>query len=83
MSVVKLRKAILSAIPMQSAILERISTHVLGLIGLGWPHRGLWRWRGGWRIAAAPAMCMPFVVLRIVVDTARDPTPRNPWPFES
>ena len=55
----------------------------LGLIGLGWPAWGLWRWRGGWRFAAAvPAVVMPFVVLRIVIDTARNPTSHNLWPFE-
>lgn len=50
----------------------------LGLIGLGWPAWGLWRWRGGWRFAAAvPAVVMPFVVLRIVMDTALDSTSHN------
>lgn len=43
----------------------------------------LWRWRGGWRIAAAlPAGVMAFVILRIALDTARDPTSHNLWPFE-
>lgn len=53
----------------------------LGAIALpGW---ALWRWRGGWRIAAAvPALLMTFVVLRIVADGARDPTSHNLWPFE-
>jgi hypothetical protein len=55
----------------------------LGLIGVAWPAWALWRWRGGWRIAAAvPAIAMGFVILRIVVDTARDPTSHNLWPFE-
>ncbi|HQX25693.1 MAG TPA: hypothetical protein PLI00_14285 [Pseudomonadota bacterium] len=41
------------------------------------------RWRGGWRIAAAvPAIMMAFVVLRIVIGVARDPTSHNLWPFE-
>jgi len=58
---------------------------VLGLllVGAGAPLWGLWKWRGGWRIAAAiPALAMAFVILRIVVDTARDPTSHNLWPFE-
>jgi len=58
---------------------------VLGLllVGAGAPLWGLWKWRGGWRIAAAiPALVMAFVILRIVVDTARDPTSHNLWPFE-
>jgi hypothetical protein len=43
----------------------------------------VWKWRGGWRVAAAiPAGVVLFVVLRIVVDTARDPTSHNLWPFE-
>jgi hypothetical protein len=55
----------------------------LGLIGLGGPAWGLWRWRGGWRlIAAVPAVVMGFVVLRILVGTAIDPTSHNLWPFE-
>ena len=58
---------------------------MLGLIlgGLGAPAWALWKWRGGWRVAAAvPALIVAFVVLRIVVDTARDPTSHNLWPFE-
>lgn len=40
-------------------------------------------WRGGWRIAAAvPAIMMAFVVLRIVIGVAIDPTSHNLWPFE-
>jgi len=55
----------------------------LGLVGLGGPAWALWRWRGGWRIAAAvPAAALLFVVLRIMVDGARDPTSHNLWPFE-
>jgi hypothetical protein len=58
---------------------------VLGLllVGAGAPFWGLWKWRGGWRIAAAvPALMMAFVIGRIVVDTALDPTSHNLWPFE-
>lgn len=58
---------------------------VLGLlvVGAGAPLWGIWKWRGGWRIAAAvPALAMVFVVGRIVIDTARDPTSHNLWPFE-
>ena len=51
--------------------------------GLAAPAWALWKWRGGWRGAAAvPAAIMAFVVLRIVLDTARDPTSHNLWPFE-
>jgi hypothetical protein len=47
------------------------------------PAWALWKWQGGWRVAAAvPAALMAFVVLRIVWDTARDPTAHNLWPFE-
>ncbi|MGH7311643.1 MAG: hypothetical protein ACREJV_00590, partial [Candidatus Rokuibacteriota bacterium] len=58
---------------------------VLGLLvaGLAAPAWGLWKWREGWRMAAAvPAALMGFVVLRIVVETAHDPTSHNLWPFE-
>lgn len=55
----------------------------VGIAGLAAPAWSLWRWRGGWRIAAAlPAAIMAFVVLRIVIDTSRDPTSHNLWPFE-
>lgn len=56
---------------------------LLGLFGTLAPLWGLWRWRGPWRIAAAlPALAMAWIVLRIVVDTSRDPTSHNLWPFE-
>ncbi|MGH8182628.1 MAG: hypothetical protein ACREPH_03100 [Rhodanobacteraceae bacterium] len=55
----------------------------IGILSLVWPAWGLWRWRGGWRLlAAVPAAVMAFVVLRIFIDTARDPTSHNLWPFE-
>mgnify|MGYP003694776637 CR=1 FL=1 len=51
--------------------------------GIGIPLWSVWKWRGGWRIAAAvPVTVIAFVALRIVVDTARDPTSHNLWPFE-
>ena len=56
---------------------------VLLVVGTGAPFWALWKWRGGWRIAAmVPAFVMAFVVGRIIVDTARDPTSHNLWPFE-
>ena len=55
----------------------------LGLLGFAAPVWGMWRWLGGWRIAAAvPAAMMGFVVLRIVFGVTRDPTSHNLWPFE-
>jgi hypothetical protein len=55
----------------------------IGVLGLAAPAWGIWRWRGGWRLAATlPAALMAFVVLRIVVDTARDPTSHDLLPFE-
>jgi len=56
---------------------------LLGLLALLAPFWGVWRWRGGWRVAAAvPAAVMAFVVLRIVVGVLRDPSSHNLWPFE-
>lgn len=53
------------------------------IAGIAVPIRTLWRWRGGWRVAAAvPVAVMGFVILRILIDTARDPTSHNLWPFE-
>lgn len=53
------------------------------VVGAAAPLWGVWKWRGGWRIAAAvPALVMAFVIGRIVVDTALDPTSHNLWPFE-
>lgn len=47
------------------------------------PIWGLWRWRGGWRLAAAvPALVMSLVLLNILVGVTLDPTSHNLWPFE-
>lgn len=55
----------------------------VGLLSFTAPAWGLWRWRGGWRwAAAAPAAVMAFIVLRIIIDGVRDPTSHNLWPFE-
>lgn len=55
----------------------------LFLASFGWPAWALWKWRGRWRIAAAaPAALMAFVVLRIALGVASDPTSHNLWPFE-
>lgn len=57
--------------------------YALGAFAFVAPAWALWRWRGGWRIAAAvPALAMACVVLRIVIDTGHDPTSHNLWPFE-
>jgi hypothetical protein len=61
-------------------MLATLAVFVLGFVAPAW---GLWRWRGGWRIAAAvPAAMMAFVVLRIIVGVTIDPTSHNLWPFE-
>ena len=55
----------------------------IGLGGIAAPVWALWRWQGLWRAAAVvPALIIGYVVLRIVIDTARDPTSHNLWPFE-
>jgi hypothetical protein len=55
----------------------------LVLACVGAPLWALWKWRGGWRLAAAlPFAAIAFVVGRIVIDTARDPTSHNLWPLE-
>jgi hypothetical protein len=55
----------------------------IGLAGFAAPAFALYRWRGGWRLlAAVPAAGMAFVLLRLLIDTARDPTSHNLWPFE-
>jgi hypothetical protein len=60
-----------------------LAVYGIGLLGIGLPIRALWRWRGGWRIAAAvPASMMGFVIVRIAVGVAADPTSHNLWPFE-
>jgi hypothetical protein len=56
---------------------------VLGVCGFVMPVRALWRWRGGWRMAAAvPAAVMGFVVVRLIIGVSVDPTSHNLWPFE-
>ncbi|HEX7062275.1 MAG TPA: hypothetical protein VF200_09900 [Woeseiaceae bacterium] len=60
-----------------------LTVAALGIVGILAPVWALRRWRGGWRVAAAvPAAMMTFVVLRIVLGTALDPTSHNLWPFE-
>jgi hypothetical protein len=55
----------------------------IGIGGIALPVRAVRRWEGGWRLVAAlPALWIAFVVLRIVVGTALDPTSHNLWPFE-
>jgi hypothetical protein len=55
----------------------------IGIGSLLLPLRAMRRWEGGWRVAAAvPLLWVGFVVLRIVVGTASDPTSHNLWPFE-
>jgi hypothetical protein len=68
-----------------AALMSGFMLLVLALLAgsVAGPAWGLWKWRGGWRLAAAvPAALMAFVVLRIVIDVARDPTSHNLWPFE-
>jgi len=68
-----------------SLLMSGFMLTMLGLLvaGFAWPAWGVWKWRGGWRLAAAlPIAAMTFVALRIVIDTARDPTSHNLWPFE-
>jgi hypothetical protein len=55
----------------------------ISVFGFAAPVWGLWRWRGAWRAAAVvPAAMMAFVVLRIMLGVADDPTSHNLWPFE-
>ncbi len=55
----------------------------LGVAGIVAPIVAVRRWQGGWRIAAMlPLVAVAFVVLRLVIDTAIDPTSHNLWPFE-
>ena len=60
-----------------------LAVPVLGILGLAAPVWAMRRWRGGWRIAAAlPLVALGFVVVRIIVGVAFDPTSHNLWPFE-
>jgi len=55
----------------------------IAAFGFVMPLRALWRWRGGWRVAAIiPAALMVLVVLRLIIGTTIDPTSHNLWPFE-
>lgn len=50
---------------------------------LGVPLWNAARWHGVWRLLAAlPVGVLLFVIVRIIVDTRRDPTSHNLWPFE-
>ena len=55
----------------------------IGIAGVVVPVRTVRRWEGGWRLVAAlPALWVGFVVLRIALGVAVDPTSHNLWPFE-
>ncbi|MGH8755181.1 MAG: hypothetical protein ACREU0_05070 [Burkholderiales bacterium] len=69
-----------SSILMSGFMLLMLGALIAGFAAPAW---ALWKWRGGWRVAAAvPVVLMVFVVLRIVWGTSRDPTSHNLWPFE-
>ncbi len=58
---------------------------VLGgmLAGLIAPVVAYRKWTGGWRVAAGiPLLLMGFAVVRLIIDTAIDPTSHNLWPLE-
>ena len=60
-----------------------LAVPVLGILGLVAPVWAMRRWRGGWRVAAAlPLVALGFVLVRIIVGVAFDPTSHNLWPFE-
>jgi hypothetical protein len=68
-----------------TALFSGFMLTVLALLvaGISVPLWSVWKWRGGWRMAAAvPACAILFVVAQIVLDTASDPTSHNLWPFE-
>ncbi|MCW8409807.1 hypothetical protein OQJ13_12585 [Legionella sp. PATHC035] len=65
------------------AFIFMLSTLAIGILGIITPLLGIWKWKGGWRIAAfVPAALMAFVVLRLLLDISADPTSHNLWPFE-
>jgi hypothetical protein len=60
-----------------------VATLALLFGGIAIPLRAMWKWRGGWRMAAAvPIALMGFVVARIIIGTPIDPTSHKLWPFE-
>ncbi len=79
------REAAKSPSVLDQALFTGFMLAVVGLLvgSIAGPAFAVWKWTGAWRIAAAvPLVAMGFVLLRIVVDTARDPTSHNLWPFE-
>jgi hypothetical protein len=65
------------------AVAFMLTMLAIGVGGIVLPIRSILRWDGAWRLAAVvPALVVGFVAIRIVVDTARDPTSHNLWPFE-
>lgn len=52
------------------------------LFGFGAPLWVAWHWRGVWRfLALLPAVWFAYVVVRIAVELAADPTSNNLWPM--
>lgn len=57
--------------------LSVIGSAVIAPLILAWFWRGVWRW-----LALLPALVMVGLFVKFLVDTARDPTSHNLWPFE-
>lgn len=65
------------------AFIFMLSMFAIGILGIITPLLGVWKWKGGWRIAAfVPAALMAFVVLRLIIDISADHSSHNLWPFE-
>lgn len=84
----KSRQALLHPAPLSGSDgIRMLGVGVLSLaglaLGIAGPAWAALRWRGLWRLAAAPPILYAgFIFVRILVDTARDPTSHNLWPFE-
>lgn len=66
-------------------VLPAIFIVVIGILlaSIGGPLWAFFRWKGGWRVAAAvPLVVMAATIGRIAIDVSLDPTSHNLWPFE-
>ena len=68
---------------MLDTLMGWVTAATLGLFGLVIALRAMWRWHGGWRLAALlPALLVIGDYLLIMIQTTRAPTSHNLWPLE-
>jgi hypothetical protein len=81
----RMQRADAASTPLTVVLMAGLGLLVLALMvgGFVLPIIAFLNWEGGWRVGAlVPVPILGFVVLRVLIDGAADPTSHNLWPFE-